>query len=49
MASAHSIGGGTNGVVGTTVAYWAALVSIPKYPFTPPPKVDGNAAVLAFN
>ena len=49
MTSAPRIGDGTNGVVGVTVVYWAALICIPKYPLTPPPRLHGTTVVLEFN
>ena len=39
--------GGTDRVPGATVSYLGALTIMPKWPLSPPPKVHGNAAILA--
>ena len=49
MTKCPGIGGGTNGALGATVLYCAALTIIPKYPFAPPPRVHGTSAVLALS
>ena len=49
MTNAPGIGGGTNGAPGVTVLYLAALTSIPKYLFAPPPRVHGTASVFALS
>ena len=49
MTKCPVIGGGTNGVPGSTVLYCTALTSIPSYLFAPLLGVNGTAAVLALS
>ena len=49
MTKCPGIGDDTDGAPGATVMYCAALTSIPEYPFAPPPRVHGNAAVFALS
>ena len=49
MTKCPGIGGGKNGAPGVTVLYCAALTSIPRYPFAPPPRVHRTAAMLALS
>ena len=49
MTSGPGALGGTNGVPGATVAYCAAVTSIPKYPLAPPASLYDTAAILALS
>ena len=49
MTNAPGIGGVTKGAPGATVLYCVALTSITKYPFAPPPRVNGTSAVFALS
>ena len=49
MTNAPGIGGGTKGALGATMLYCAALTSIPKYLFDPPPRVHGTTSAFTLS